>query len=161
MQDRVKRGILPEVLEKIAVEKPYAGFYAMLRRLKPQRQKRVADLIAMSADRTQSFLTLLLLVSKKRDKITKNRPLKGISEQHLEEAGRAFRKIEDAFLSSAETYRDDAYALAITRAYVRTLLKNPRVLSYLKAVHPETLEKLESETPSEDSLILCGDLRKH
>lgn len=146
MQDRVKRGILPEVLDKIALDKPYNGFYAMLRRLKPLRQKRVADLIKLSADRTQSFLTLLLLVSKDSDQVGKKRPVRGISRRQLQDAGNAFRKIEDVFLSSSQTYQEDAYALVITSAYVRSLLQNERMFSYLQTVHPDILEGLKSES---------------
>jgi hypothetical protein len=52
--------------------------------------------------------------------------------------------LEEAFRRSATSYSDDACAVAVTAAYVRKLLRNDRIASYLNAVHPEIFEELSA-----------------
>ena len=143
MRQSGKEGICPGALKKIGPDPKYPGFYSLLRRVKPQRQQQIADLMSMSADHSLSFLNLLIAGSKESDFVGKKRRTRGISRQELATIEKSFRSLENSFRSLAPAYPDNAYALVVTEAYLRGLLNNARVASYLNSVHPEIFEDLK------------------
>ena len=99
----------------------------------------------MSGDYTLSFMQLLIAASKHSDFIKKKIRTRGISRQQQTMIEETFQPIEETFRRLASSYSDDAYAVAITTAYVRRVLSNVRIASYLNAVHPEIFEELRAE----------------
>jgi hypothetical protein len=136
------KGISPRALEKIGPDLRAQGFYSALRHVKPQRQEQIAELMSISADRSISFLSLLIAASTGSELVGKKRHARGISHQELAKIERSFRPLENLFRSLAPAYPGNAYALAITEAYLRRVLRNGRVASYLNSVHREMFEDL-------------------
>jgi DNA invertase Pin-like site-specific DNA recombinase len=115
---------------------------SLLRRVSPGRQEEIAEIMAMSADRSLSFLRLLVLASKKGDFVRSRKMPRGVRPNEMKLIAREIGSLEEAFRAAAATYPDDAYALVFTEAYLRSLLKNARIAAYLRSVQP----KLFAET---------------
>jgi len=139
------KGISPRALEKVGPDTKYPGFYAMLRRVTPQRQEQIAEMMSMSADRTLSFLNLLIAASKDTDFVGKKWRTRGISRAEQAELVRTIQPLEELFRLSAPAFPGNAYVLAVTEAYLRRILRNDRVASYLCSVHPEILQELAAD----------------
>ena len=145
MRQSGRQGICPGALEKIGEDPKYQGFYSLLRRVKPHRQQQIADLMSMSADRSLSFLTLLVAASRESDFLRKKTRTRGISRQQLATIEKAFRPLEESFRTRAPDYADNAYALVVTEAYFRRLLNSPRVANYLNLVHGGAFDGLVAD----------------
>jgi hypothetical protein len=144
MQRAIKSNISDRAFELLGPDPRYPEFYALLRRVNDRRQEQIAQLMFMSADYTVSFLRLLIAASKHSDYIKEKRPPRGISQRELAAIERTIQPLEEEFRRSAASYSDDAWAVAVTSAYVRKLLRNDRIASYLSAVYPKIFDELSA-----------------
>jgi hypothetical protein len=139
------KGISPRALKQIGSDHHFPQFYSTLRRLKPRRQEQIADLMAMSADRRLSFLTLLVSASKQSDFVGRKKRTRGISRRQLTEIEETMRRLEAQFRSSAPAYRENANALVVTEAYLRRILQNVQIANYIKSVHREIFDQFAAD----------------
>lgn len=140
-----KNKICARALEQIGPDPRYPGFYSSLRRVKHRRQEQIAELMFMSADYSLSFMQLLIAASKRSDFVKRKIRTRGISRHQQAAIEKTFRPLEEAFRRLAASYSDDAYAVVVTTAYFRRVLRNVRITSYLNAVHPAIFEELRAE----------------
>lgn len=146
-----KNKICVRALEQIGPDLRYPGFYSSLRHVKHRRQEQIAKLMFMSADYSLSFMQLLIAASKRSDFVKRKIRTRGISRHQQTAIEETFRPLEEAFRRSAASYSDDAYAAVVTTAYLRRVLRNVRIASYLNAVYPEIFEELKAEGMTEQS----------
>lgn len=112
----------------------------------------MADLMFMSADYTLNFVKLLIAASKDTDFAKKRGRTRGITRHEQATIEKRFQMLEKAFRRSATSYSDNAYAAALTTAYLRKVLGNARIASYLIAVHPELFEEMRAGGSLESSV---------
>jgi hypothetical protein len=113
----------------------------------PRRQEEIAEIMALSGNRCRSFLRLLILASKESDFVRSKKTPRGVRPNEVKLIEREIGSLEEAFRAAAATYADDAYALVLTEAYFRSLLKNARIATYLRSVWPKLFAKV-SELPA-------------
>lgn len=136
------KGISEAALEKIqgGIKRP--SFYSALRRVNAQRQEQIADIMTACSDYTDYLLNILIAASKSSDFVDTKRRMRGLGAHEQAEIDKVFPPIEDAFRKSTLSYADDARALAVTEAYVRRMLANPRIAAYIRAAHPDVTREL-------------------
>ena len=145
MLEKDRSGICTRALGLLGTQPTDQKIYPLLQRLKPGRQAQIADLMHKMCDYSLSFMQLLIATSNHSDFAEKKFRTLGITNSEQKAIERAFRPLERSFLVSAASYSDDAYALLVTTAYFRRVMKSPRILSYLVAVHPKIVAELASE----------------
>ena len=128
-------GLSPRALDITGEHSRHSEYRSLLRRETAFRQVEIAQTMALSADRTLSFLRLLVLASKEYDYVRPKRIPRGLRRRELKLIEHELGPLEQHFRAACSGYREDAYALVLTQAYLRSLLKNPRAPAYLRAVH--------------------------
>jgi hypothetical protein len=69
---------------------------------------------------------------------------RGITRTEFASIEKRFRPVEEVLQSVAPLYARRAYALAITQAYIRAILRNQSVAGYVSTVHPTIHRRLRS-----------------
>jgi len=136
------KGISEAALQKVRGHVKAPSFYSTLRRVNGRRQDQIADLMAACSDYTNCFLNLLIAASKGLDFIQPKKRMRGIGAGEQAEIEKIFPPVEEAFRKSCLSYAEDARALAVTEAYVRRMLANPRIAAYVQSVHPALSREL-------------------
>jgi len=115
---------------------------SLLRRVSARRQEEIAEIMTLSADRSLSFLRLLVLVSKEPDFIRGKETPRGVQPHEMKLIEREIASLEEAFRTATAAYANDAYVLALIEAYLRSLVKNARIAAYLRSVWPRLFAKI-------------------
>lgn len=136
--------ISANVLDRIGPDARGAGIFRLLRRVNCPRQEQIAEIMFLVADFTLNFARLLVEASKPADFVRKKRHAKGVTRAEAGAIEETVLALEKKLRNSAATYPDDARAIVITAAYIRRILSNSRVASYLIAVHPEIITELKA-----------------
>ena len=142
-----RHGPFSRGLEEIGGSLQAARCRSLLRRVSPRRQEEIAETMALSADRSLSFLRLLILASNERDCVRSKKAPRGVRPNEMKLIAHEIGSLEEAFRAATATYADDAYALVLTEAYLRFLLKNARIAAYLRSVWPKLFAKI-SQLPA-------------
>jgi hypothetical protein len=138
-------GICPEAVELLKHHRVTASAFNALRRMKPVRQIKCAELMISANSYSYSFAKAFLQVtpdellvkppSEKRSSAVAN------STKHLlEEEAQAL--VED-LRRTQESYAADMFDLATCCRYFSRLLRNDRVRKYLTKHHTDTLAELD------------------
>lgn len=115
---------------------------SLLRRVSARRQEEIAEIMTLSADWSLSFLRLLVLASKERDFVRDMETPRGVQPYEMKLIEREIASLEEAFRTATAAYANTAYALVLTEAYLRSLVKNARIAAYLRSVWPKLFAKI-------------------
>jgi hypothetical protein len=137
-----QHGLSIRALDVLGKNAQAAAYRSLLRRVSLRRQEEITEIMALSGDRCLSFLRLLVLASNGHDFVRSKKVPRGVRSSEIKLIEREIGFLEDAFRASAATYADDAYALALTESYFRSLLKNPRIAVYLRTVRPKLFAEM-------------------
>ena len=138
-------GICPETVELLKTHRVTENAFALLRRMKPVRQIRCAELMISANSYTYSFAKAFLQVtpdemlvkppSEKRPSVVENS-----TKKLMEEEAQAL--VED-LRRAEESYAADMLDLTTCCRYLSRLLKNNRIRRYLSRNHADTLAELD------------------
>lgn len=138
-------GICPEAVELLKTHRVTETAFAMLRRMKPVRQIRCAELMIAANSYTYAFAKAFLKVtpdemlvnppSEKRPSVVAN-STKNLMEQEAQALVEDLRRAE-------ESYAADMLDLATSSRYLSRLLENNRIRRYLTKHHTDTLAELD------------------
>ncbi len=138
-------GICPETVELLKTHRVTESAFAVLRRMKPVRQIRCAELMISANSYTHSFAKAFLQVtpdemlvnppSEKRPSVVENS-----TKTRMEREAQAL--VED-LQRVQESYAADMFDLTTDCRYLARLLKNARIRRYLSKHHTDTLAELD------------------
>jgi hypothetical protein len=137
-------GICPEAVELLKTHRVTESAFAMLRRMKPVRQIRCAELMISANSYTHSFAKAFLQVtpdemlatpSRKRQSVVPN-STKNLMEQEAQALVEDLRRAE-------ESYAADMFDLTTCCRYLSRLLVNERIRRYLSKHHADTLAEVD------------------
>jgi hypothetical protein len=138
-----RRGISARALEVIGAESREPAVFSALRRVKSPQQDKIVQMMSMSGDLTSGFLELLVVASPSSAFVRKKHHPKGLRRDEIKFIEDTLRPLEKAFCVASITYREHAYLLDLTRAYLRRIMRSERMTSYLKIAQPERYAELQ------------------
>ena len=121
-----------------------SGVRELLNYLTLQRLHQIQQMRAAFADPSLTFLKLLIAASVPDEFRLGTPKLAALTRGEAMTVRERFRPIEDCARSILPVFAGLAYRYALTRAYIRKLQSNDRVLGYLGTVHPRVLRRLIS-----------------
>lgn len=114
-------------------------------RMKPSRQQEMAEIMVICNDFTIPFARALLLtthVNELNDTHSNHNVGRIIPKRDRIAMGNELKSLLSEIRSFRANYADDASCLIVAIGYVRSLLANPAVASFLSRHYPETEEQL-------------------
>jgi hypothetical protein len=138
-------GICPEAVELLKTHRVKESAFCALRRMKPVRQIRCAELMISANSYTYSFAKAFLQVTPDELLATlpsqkRMAPVPNSAKNLLEQEAQAL--VED-LRRAEESYAADMLDLATCCRYLSRLLSNERIRRYLSKHHTDTLTELD------------------
>lgn len=139
-------GIHPEAADLLK-EKPICthAIY-MLRRVAPERQIEMAELMVSLNNYTRGYAEALVLGTPKNQLVKPDEPKvkKGLSADEIARMEAEMESIEHDFRAVEQSYGENNLNLTVARTYVRKLLENSKVARFLSSRHAELLPELQT-----------------
>ncbi|MFN3289248.1 MAG: plasmid partitioning protein RepB C-terminal domain-containing protein [Acinetobacter sp.] len=141
------KGICPEVIELLKNREVSSNIFPLLRKMKPLRQIECAELMLALNNLTAPYAKALLMTT---DPSMLNEPPK-----KMDNSFEAIKRIENdranlhvQFKIFEQNYAQDTLNLVLTTGYLKKLLSNNNVKSYLMKNYPEIFTEFEKITKS-------------
>ena len=139
------KGICPEVIELLKNREVSSNIFPLLRKMKPLRQIECAELMLALNNLTAPYAKALLMTT---DPSMLNEPPK-----KMDNSFEAIKRIENdranlhvQFKIFEQNYAQDTLNLVLTTGYLKKLLSNNNVKSYLMKNYPEIFTEFEKIT---------------
>jgi hypothetical protein len=146
---RIKRrrylltGICAEVVSLLQDKQINPHTFDVLRKMKPQRQIEVTELMTSVGNFTNVYAQALQMATRPEDLVQASRPkVKGLTPEQLARLEKEVSSVTKDFKALEETYGDDVLNLVVAAAYVSRLISNAEIERYLALCHPELLAEL-------------------
>lgn len=145
---RLLNGICPEAVEVLKDTPSPMAVFDILRRMGPLRQVEAAELMAGQNNYSVQFAKALLAGTPDAAlAVPRRRPAKRegqVSTEQMARMERELASLQTQVKSFEETYGIDTLHLTVARGYIRKLLGNPRVMSWLEQHRGEYLGEFRS-----------------
>lgn len=131
----------------------------VLRKMQPDRQVEVVELMITANAITVKYAQALLNVSAPQQLINRNRPTKAKPKATLEQLaklGREMDKVHCQYQQAEHTYGADLLQLVVAKGYLTRLLTNENVRRYVSRHQPEILSEFDAliQTATLESVVL-------
>lgn len=138
-------GICNEAVEILKDKHCPAKTFDLLKRVKPVRQVEAAELMVATSNYSSSYAEAIVEVTPEEQLV--DRPGKkkhAISRDEIERMERELSKLHGEIKEVEKTYGPNILALVTMRSYVKQLLNNPKVSSYLDMHYPDLQREFEN-----------------
>jgi ParB-like chromosome segregation protein Spo0J len=133
--------ICSEAIELLK-DKPVAHHaLRVLQKVRPYRQVEMAELMNLSNSHSASHAKALLAATAADQLVAP--PKNDARPEQITKLENEMRTIERDFVVLEDSYSTDVLNLQLARAYLKTLVANPRVAKHLGQKHPDILGQLE------------------
>lgn len=150
---RLLNGICPEAVEVLKDTSAPMAVFDILRRMGPIRQVEAAELMAGQNNYSVQFAKALLAATPDAAlAVPRRKPPKRegqVSTEQMAKMERELASLQTQVKSFEETYGVDTLHLTVARGYIRKLLGNPKVVSWLGQHRGEYLGEFRSLTDSD------------
>lgn len=150
---RLLNGICQEAVEVLKDTSAPMAVFDILRRMGPIRQVEAAELMAGQNNYSVQFAKALLAATPDAAlAVPRRKPPKRegqVSTEQMAKMERELASLQTQVKSFEETYGVDTLHLTVARGYIRKLLGNPKVVSWLGQHRGEYLGEFRSLTDSE------------
>jgi hypothetical protein len=139
------RGIGDEALARLRCTWAPRVVYDQLRKARPSRQVRIADLMLAMNNFSEAYVTALIASSAPGDLLDPacRHNIEGLRPADIARFERARQPLEEGYLRACRDYGVLSLHLAVLASYVRELLNNPRVDHCLAQRHPAIHAELQ------------------
>ncbi len=138
-------GICSEAVELLKDKHCSAKTFDLLKRVKPMRQVEAAELMVATSNYSSSYAEAIVEVTPEGQLIDKPGKKKhAISRDEIERMERELSKLHGEIKEVEKTYGPNILALVTMRSYVKQLLNNPKVSSYLNMHYPDLQREFEN-----------------
>jgi hypothetical protein len=130
-------GICPEVANLLKDRHCPFNTFQSLKKMKPMRQVEATDLMIVMNNFTVAYSKALLAATPKDQLISPKKPksFKGISPEKIEKMENEMANLQREIKLIEDTYGPDHLHLVLARGYITSILKNSKIVSYLKKNH--------------------------
>ncbi|MBE6468185.1 MAG: hypothetical protein E7004_06330 [Alphaproteobacteria bacterium] len=136
-------GIDPEVVELLKDKATTEGVFRYLRKMRPQRQVEAANLMNDMNNYSAKFARSIWLASSDKQLIN---PIKRANTLDVEKLGRLeneVSKVQGEYKLMEDKYGIDVLNLTLVKGYIRKILGNERVCSYLRGNEYDIFQQFE------------------
>ena len=141
------KGICPEVAELLRDKHVPINCFAELRRLKPMRQLRAAEMMVAMNRYSVSYVKSIVAATPADQFIEGRKPVaRGLTREQLDLMAQESERLDQEVKVIEKCYGEDHLDLVLATAYVASLLENARVVRYLARSHPGILAEFQKMT---------------
>jgi hypothetical protein len=145
MKRNLLAGICPETAELLKEKHVPTHAFIELRKLKPMRQIRAAEMMIAMNRYSTSYVRSIVAATSESDFVEGKRPaVRGLTEAQIALMGQESAGLEREFKLIEKTYGPDHLDLVLAAAYVTNLLGNARVVRHLAQYHAELLNEFQN-----------------
>ncbi len=133
----------------------------ILRKLRPERQVEVVELMIAANALTVSYAEALFNATPPEQQIKPKRRSAGITDAQMAKLEREMEKVQDQYQTAEKNYGEGLLNFTVAKGFVSRLIDNPAVENYLSRFHPEihaefkqlaAAESMEQLLPSLDTV---------
>lgn len=140
---KLLNGISPRVIQALKTRQISANTTRILRRLKPERQLEVVELMEAANNYTAPYANALYVATPHEQLVTqKKRKIAGVSEEQIERMETELDRIRRDIKHVEEDYGTNMLRLVVANGYISRLLDNDHVRGFLQRHHTVLLEQL-------------------
>ena len=141
--EKLVEGVSPEVVEKLKQRVVGKKFFTELKKVKPERQMEILNLTEASNDYTVEYMRALVLSTPVQFRVNGGSVSKKAETKMQDDLAGRLRILEEEFRKASISFRDNVFNLVKLCGYIRHLLRNTAVCSFLKASYPDILVEFE------------------
>ncbi|OOH87187.1 RepB plasmid partition [Pasteurellaceae bacterium 15-036681] len=126
-------GIAKEVIEKLANKQISKDIFRILRKMKPERQIEVADMM-IASNKFSSIYANMMLLSSRKEELIENHKVKSTHDDltDLSIMQKEMNRLKENYKVSEEKLADLKMALIVAKGYVNRLLCNAAIVDLLE-----------------------------
>ncbi len=139
-------GIHAEAVDIIKDKQISQSAIRVLKKVVPLRQIEMAELMVSTNTCTRNYAHALL-AGTPIDQLTtseKPKPAKGLTAEEVARIEQEMQSAEHDFKAVEQAYGANVLNLTLSRAYVKKLLLNAKVIRFLSSKHPEIFSEFEA-----------------
>ncbi|QEH47018.1 RepB plasmid partition [Aggregatibacter actinomycetemcomitans] len=126
------KGITQEVSEKLANKPVGKEIFRILRKMKPERQIEVADMMLASNKFTVTYANMMLLSSRKEELVESHKPKATSELADIAIMQKEMERLKENYRISEEKLADLKLSLIVAKGYVNRLLNNVVISEFLE-----------------------------
>ena len=139
-------GISADAIEILKDKQVTAVVFDVLRKLKPEKQFAAAEMMAGMNNFTASYARAMLAATRQCDLAKPDQPKKipGVTPEQMARMERELETLNADFRARDSTFGDDVLELVLSSRYLKRLIGNDKVASYITSRHPEIMSQFQA-----------------
>ena len=139
-------GVCPEVIELLQDKTINPRTFEILRKMKPERQFEVAEIMVSVGNFSMGYAKALLGATRQEalNKPARRRKVNGLTVEQIERLERESASVTQDFRALEDSYGDDVLNLVVASGYVSRVIANPQIERYLASRHHDLLLELRT-----------------
>ncbi len=123
-----------------------AVVFDILRKLKPEKQFAAAEMMAAMNNFTASYARAILAATRQCDLAKPDQPKKilGVTPEQMARMERELETLNADFRARDSNFGDDVLELVLSSRYLKRLIGNDKVASYITSRYPEIMNQFRS-----------------
>ncbi|MGB7770011.1 MAG: plasmid partitioning protein RepB C-terminal domain-containing protein [Verrucomicrobiia bacterium] len=123
----------------------------LLKKVTAERQVEIARLMIDANNYHAGYAEGLVLVTHKELQVSADQPKKkkGMTAESIAKMEQEMETLESGMKAITENYKENMFTLQTASTYIKALLKNTRVVKYLKAKHAEIATEFQNMAAAE------------
>lgn len=136
-------GICPDAVSLLKDKNIGAQALTLLRRVKPQRQIEIAEMLVAVANYSSSYIKALVAATPKNQLSELGKSKNTARPEDIARIEREMETLERDFKAIEEKYGENVLSLVLVRGYVSKLLENAKVVRFFSNNHPDILAEFQ------------------
>ncbi|CAN7158301.1 ParB N-terminal domain-containing protein [Phyllobacterium sp. LjRoot231] len=143
---RLLKGVCVEATELLKDKNCPMAVFETLKKMQPFRQIEAAELMINANNYSTGYAKAILVGTPRTQLADPNRPknIRGITAEAIARMEKELSRLQQAMSSIQDSYGKDHLELTVVRGYLKRILGNARVISYLATNSPEYLPEFQS-----------------
>ena len=145
-RSRMLNGVCQEATELLKDKNCPMALFEILKKMQPLRQIEAAEMMINMNNYSIAFATATLAGTPQTQLAEPNKPktIKGMTPDAIARMEKELSRLQEKMASVQDNYAKDHLELTVVKGYLKRLLENARVVSYLAINHPDYLPEFQS-----------------
>ncbi|MVA36328.1 plasmid partitioning protein RepB C-terminal domain-containing protein [Agrobacterium vitis] len=145
-RSRMLNGVCTEATELLKDKNCPMAMFEILKKMQPLRQIEAADLMINANNYSVAYASAILAGTPRNQLAEPDKPktIKGMTADAIARMEKELSRLQEAMTSIQDTYGKDHLELTVVKGYLKRLLGNSRIVSYLIVNRPEYLPEFQS-----------------
>jgi len=141
--EKLVEGVSPAVVERLKQRVVGRRFFDELKKVKPERQLEILQLVEATDDYSPEYIRALVLTTPAEMLVNASSTVSSPRNPAQAELTKRLQVMEAEFRKASLTFRDNVFNLVKIAAYTRLILHNDRVREFLGQCYPDLLLEFE------------------